>query len=90
MLLGIEKQDGPDDVVWLVNKLINLRIFNDQNGVMNESLIAVDGNLLVISQFTLMASTKRGNRPSYSQAAGHEIAIPLYKMFVTKAEEKIE
>lgn len=89
VLLGIEKQYGPDDVVWLVNKLINLRIFNDQNGVMNESLIAVDGNLLVISQFTLMASTKRGNRPSYSQAAGHEIAIPLYEMFVTKAEEKL-
>ena len=63
VLMGIEKEDGPDDVVWLVNKLINLRIFNDQSGVMNESLIATEGNLLVISQFTLMASTKKGNRP---------------------------
>jgi D-tyrosyl-tRNA(Tyr) deacylase len=86
VLLGIENGDDQTDVIWLVNKLLNLRIFNDTSGVMNRSLMQVAGELLVISQFTLMASTKKGNRPSYIRAAKHEIAIPLYENFVTMVE----
>ena len=86
VLLGIENGDDQTDVIWLVNKLLNLRIFNDTSGVMNRSLMQVAGELLVISQFTLMASTKKGNRPSYIRAAKHEIAIPLYVQFVAMAE----
>ena len=86
VLLGIENGDDQTDVIWLVNKLLNLRIFNDTSGVMNRSLMQVAGELLVISQFTLMASTKKGNRPSYIRAAKHEIAIPLYENFVTMLE----
>ena len=89
VFLGIENEDDQSDVAWLVNKLINLRIFNDKNDVMNHSLMEEEGALLVISQFTLMASTKKGNRPSYISAARHEIAIPLYEHFVTLAEEKL-
>ena len=77
VFLGIENEDDQSDVAWLVNKLVNLRIFNDKNDVMNHSLMEEEGALLVISQFTLMASTKKGNRPSYIRAARHEIAIPL-------------
>jgi len=89
VFLGIENEDDQSDVTWLVNKLVNLRIFNDKNDVMNHSLMEEEGVLLVISQFTLMASTKKGNRPSYIRAAHHEIAIPLYEQFVTLAEEKL-
>ncbi|MEK9604563.1 MAG: D-aminoacyl-tRNA deacylase [Flavobacteriaceae bacterium] len=89
VLLGIEKEDESSDMEWLVNKLINLRIFNDENGLMNLSLEEVEGELMVISQFTLMASTKKGNRPSYIRAANHELAIPMYEQFALKLEEKL-
>ncbi|MDG1290834.1 MAG: D-aminoacyl-tRNA deacylase [Flavobacteriaceae bacterium] len=89
VFLGIENEDDQSDVAWLVNKLVNLRIFNDKNDVMNHSLMEEEGALLVISQFTLMASTKKGNRPSYIRSARHEIAIALYEHFVTLAEEKL-
>ena len=86
VLLGIETADTEEDVDWLLNKILNLRIFNDDKGVMNTSLLDVQGGLLVISQFTLMAATKKGNRPSYIRAAKHEQAIPLYESFCAKAE----
>lgn len=89
VLLGIENEDDTSDLEWLVNKLLNLRIFNDENQVMNCSLLDVEGELMVISQFTLMAATKKGNRPSYIRAARHEIAIPLYEKFLFMAEEKL-
>jgi D-aminoacyl-tRNA deacylase len=89
VFLGIENEDHLSDVEWLVNKLINLRIFNDENEVTNRALLEVEGELLVISQFTLMASTKKGNRPSYVRAATHDIAIPLYEQFVELASEKL-
>ena len=81
VLLGIGADDGEDDIDWLVKKTVQLRIFNDDAGVMNRSVIDVDGDILVVSQFTLMASTKKGNRPSYIHAAPHEISIPLYNRF---------
>ena len=81
ILLGIGHADGEEDVDWLVKKIAGLRIFNDQAGVMNRSVSDVEGECLVVSQFTLMASTKKGNRPSYIGAAGHEVAIPLYRKF---------
>lgn len=87
VLLGIETADTEEDVDWLLNKTLNLRIFNDADGVMNTSLLDVEGDLLVISQFTLMAATKKGNRPSYIRAAKHEQAIPLYESFCAKAEQ---
>jgi D-tyrosyl-tRNA(Tyr) deacylase len=87
VLLGIECNDDKTDVIWLVNKLLNIRIFNDTFGVMNRSLLQEAGELLVISQFTLMASTKKGNRPSYISAAKHETAIPLYEYFLVMAEK---
>ena len=87
VLLGIECDDQKTDVIWLVNKLLNLRIFNDNGGVMNRCLLQEAGELLVISQFTLMASTKRGNRPSYFRAAKHETAILLYDFFLVMAEK---
>ena len=89
VLLGIENEDDSSDMEWLVNKLLNLRIFNDENQVMNRSLLDVKGELMVISQFTLMAATKKGNRPSYIRAARHETAIPLYEQFLVLAEEKL-
>lgn len=89
VLLGIENEDDSSDMEWLVNKLLNLRIFNDENQVMNLSLLDVKGELMVISQFTLIAATKKGNRPSYIRAARHEIAIPLYEQFLVLAEEKL-
>ena len=89
VLLGIETEDTDHDIDWLVNKLINLRIFNDSNGVMNQSLLDIEGELLVISQFTLIAASKKGNRPSYIQAAKHEIAIPLYEKFLRISELKL-
>ena len=82
ILLGIINEDGREDIDWLSRKILNLRIFNDDEGVMNRSLLDVDGELLVVSQFTLHASTKKGNRPSYIAAARPEVAIPLYQSFV--------
>ena len=81
ILLGIGPDDGAEDIDWLVRKVAGLRIFDDEAGVMNRSVVEVGGEALVVSQFTLMASTKKGNRPSYIGAAGHEIAIPLYEAF---------
>tara|TARA_B100000965_G_scaffold57508_1_gene43750 strand:- start:1005 stop:1457 length:453 start_codon:yes stop_codon:yes gene_type:complete len=89
LFLGIEKEDTKEDLKWLVNKIINLRIFNDLNGVMNVSLLDSKGELLVISQFTLIASSKKGNRPSYVRAAKHDLAIPLYESFIKLCEEKL-
>ena len=79
ILLGITHSDTQEDADWLVKKVIGLRVFDDENHVMNRSIIDVDGDILVVSQFTLMASYKKGNRPSYIHAASHDIAIPLYE-----------
>jgi D-tyrosyl-tRNA(Tyr) deacylase len=84
VLIGIEEADQREDIVWMVRKLAHLRIFNDDNGVMNLSLLQVNGEALVISQFTLHASTKKGNRPSYIRAAKPEKAIPMYEEFVSQ------
>ena len=81
ILLGIEERDGQEDIDWLVKKVINLRVFDDENGVMNRSIMDAGGEFLVISQFTLFASYKKGNRPSWSRAAKHEISVPLYEQF---------
>ena len=82
VLLGVEQADTTDDIEWLSGKIVRLRIFNDDAGVMNRSVQEVQGGILLISQFTLFASTKKGNRPSYSRAARPEIAVPLYEAFV--------
>ena len=82
VLVGIEESDDDADIEWLCNKIVSLRIFNDKNEVMNLSVRDVDGNILAISQFTLHAKTKKGNRPSYIKAANSDIAIPLYNKFV--------
>jgi D-aminoacyl-tRNA deacylase len=82
ILVGIEDADGADDIEWLANKIVNLRIFNDEQGVMNISVRDLNGEILVVSQFTLHASTKKGNRPSYLKASKPDIAIPLYETFV--------
>ena len=89
IFLGIEDADTVDDIMWLSNKIVNLRIFNDGDGVMNLSLLQEEGEALVISQFTLHASTKKGNRPSYIKAAKPEIAIPLYESFVAQLEKDL-
>ena len=81
ILIGIEETDGKEDIDWLCKKIVNLRVFDDENGVMNKSILDIGGDILVISQFTLHASTKTGNRPSYSRAAKPEISIPLYEQF---------
>jgi len=81
VLVGVAVGDTIDDVHWLVQKTANLRIFNDENGVMNRSVLDVAGEVLAVSQFTLNASTKKGNRPSYIHAAGHDVAIPLYEAY---------
>lgn len=86
ILLGIVEQDTQEDIDWLVNKISNCRIFNDDNQVMNRSLIDINGEAIVVSQFTLHASTKKGNRPSYIKAAKPEIAIPLYEAFVKQIQ----
>jgi D-aminoacyl-tRNA deacylase len=82
ILVGIEEADTEEDINWLVNKIVNLRIFNDAAGVMNVSILEKGGDILVVSQFTLHASVKKGNRPSYIKAARPEVAIPLYEKFV--------
>jgi D-tyrosyl-tRNA(Tyr) deacylase len=87
ILLGIEEEDGMEDVQWLARKILNLRIFDDAHGVMNESVIDQQGDLLVISQFTLHASTRKGNRPSYIKAAKPETAIPIYKKFINELRD---
>lgn len=84
IFIGIEDEDNEQDIEWLCSKIFRLRIFNDTNGIMNLSVEDVDGEIMVISQFTLHASTKKGNRPSYIRAAKPEIAIPLYEDFVKK------
>ncbi|HEX3009475.1 MAG TPA: D-aminoacyl-tRNA deacylase [Bacteroidales bacterium] len=84
VLVGIEENDDETDVLWLSQKILNLRIFNDASGVMNLSIREVNGEILVVSQFTLFASTKKGNRPSYIKASRPEIAIPIYEMFIEK------
>lgn len=81
ILVGIEEADNQEDAEWLCKKIINLRVFDDENGIMNKSILDIDGNILVISQFTLHASYKKGNRPSYIHAAKPETAIPLYEYF---------
>jgi len=86
VLIGIEDADNQEDIVWLCQKIANLRIFGDENEVMNLSVKDVDGEVIVVSQFTLQASTKKGNRPSYVKAAKPEIAIPLYEQFVQRVE----
>ena len=82
VLVGIEEADQQEDIDWLANKIVNLRIFNDMNGVMNVSVKEDGGDIIAVSQFTLHASTKKGNRPSYIKAAKPEVAIPLYEKFV--------
>lgn len=82
LFLGIESSDTEEDIIWLVKKVIALRIFNDQNGVMNLSVREIEGDILVVSQFTLHASTRKGNRPSYIRAAPPALAIDLYKNFI--------
>jgi D-tyrosyl-tRNA(Tyr) deacylase len=89
ILLGVGHEDGEEDIEYLVKKTAALRIFNDEEGVMNRSVMDVGGDALVVSQFTLMAETKKGNRPSYIQAAGHEKAIPLYESFCRKMSAAI-
>jgi D-aminoacyl-tRNA deacylase len=84
VLLGIQHDDTEDDINWLVSKLVNLRVFNDENGKMNQSIVDVKGQFLVVSQFTLYASTKKGNRPSFVHAALPAIAEPLYMQFVNR------
>lgn len=87
ILIGIEDADTNEDMEWLVNKIVNLRIFNDGNQVMNKSIKEVDGDILLVSQFTLHASTKKGNRPSYIKVSKPEIAIPLYERFIEQLEK---
>ncbi len=90
ILLGIEDADTSQDIEWLCNKIVKMRIFNDENGVMNLSLKDIDGGALIISQFTLHASTKKGNRPGYIKAARPEVAIPLYEEFIREFEKIFE
>lgn len=90
VLLGIENADTKEDIDWLTNKILNLRIFNDDDGVMNQSVVDIEGDIIVVSQFTLQASTKKGNRPSYIKAAKPEVAIPIYENFVQVLERKLE
>lgn len=85
-LVGVRKGDTPDDALRLAAKTVNLRVFDDADGVMNLSLVATGGELLAVSQFTLLASTRRGNRPSYVEAAGHDLAIPLYELYCRECE----
>lgn len=89
VLLGIEEADTAGDITWLSNKIVNLRIFNDSDGVMNESLLQAGGEVLLISQFTLHASTKKGNRPSYIKAAKPNVAIPLYEQFIAQLSKDL-
>ena len=89
LLLGVEDSDTSEDVDWLVRKVAALRVFDDENGVMNRSILDVQGEALVVSQFTLYASYKKGNRPSWFRAASHEISVPLYEEFCSKLSEAL-
>lgn len=89
ILLGIGEDDSEEDIEWLVKKVVNLRVFDDEQGVMNKSILDVNGEILVVSQFTLMASYKKGNRPSYIHAAKHEISIPLYQQFCKRLSAQL-
>lgn len=90
VFVGIEDRDGTEDIEWLTNKLVNLRIFDDENGVMNKSIKEIDGEILIVSQFTLHASTKKGNRPSYIKAAKPDIAIPMYEQLCKSVSDALE
>lgn len=89
VLLGVCEEDSQEDVDWLVKKVIGLRVFDDENGVMNRSIMDVEGEILVVSQFTLFASYKKGNRPSWLRAARHEISVPLYESFCARLSEAL-
>ena len=89
VLLGIEDADNEDDILWLSSKIINLRVFNDEAGVMNISLKDIDGEILLVSQFTLHAMTKKGNRPSYIRASKPDVAIPLYEKMIAQLEKDL-
>ena len=89
ILLGVGHEDTQEDIDWLSHKIANLRVFDDENGVMNKSLLDVGGDVLVVSQFTLWASYKKGNRPSYLRAGSHEVTIPLYEAFVKAMEHEL-
>ena len=89
ILLGICEEDGEEDLEWLVKKVVGLRVFNDEQGVMNRSIMEVDGEALVVSQFTLYASYKKGNRPSWFRAGSHEHSIPLYEAFCRRLSEEM-
>ena len=89
VLLGIEDADTQEDIDWLSKKLVNLRVFPDENGVMNRSILEAGGDILLISQFTLHASTKKGNRPSYIKAAKPDFAIPMYEKFILATEKEL-
>jgi D-tyrosyl-tRNA(Tyr) deacylase len=90
VLLGIETEDSDTDINWLVRKIANLRVFADENDAMNNDISAINGDIIVVSQFTLHASTKKGNRPSFIKAARPEIAIPLYETFVRELEKELD
>ena len=89
VFVGICEEDNSDDIEWLTKKISNIRLFDDENGVMNLSVGDIDGEVLVVSQFTLMASTKKGNRPSYIKAAKPQVAVPLYESFMKKVESEL-
>ncbi len=89
VLVGFEDADNKEDINWLTAKIVNLRIFGDENDIMNLSLKDVDGDIIIVSQFTLHANTKKGNRPSYIKAAKAEVAIPLYEAFITQMETEL-
>lgn len=89
VLVGIEEVDTQQDIEWLSGKLVNLRIFEDEQGVMNKSVLDIEGEVLIVSQFTLHASTKKGNRPSYIRAAKPDFAIPMYEKFIARVEQDL-
>lgn len=90
ILLGIEENDTENDIDWLVKKIIQMRIFSDENGKMNLSVQDINGEILIVSQFTLFASTKKGNRPGFTRSAKPEIAIPLYEKFIAETEKNLD
>ena len=90
ILVGIEESDGQEDIDWLCKKIVNLRIFDDENGIMNRSILETAGEILAVSQFTLLARTKKGNRPSYIDAAKPEISVPLYEKFVQLLQKELQ
>jgi D-tyrosyl-tRNA(Tyr) deacylase len=89
VLLAVEEADSAEDIEWLCGKIVRLRIFNDDNGLMNRAVQDLRGDILVVSQFTLFASTKKGNRPSYTRSARTEIAVPLYQQFITRLAQDL-